>query len=93
MGYMHIQNLYKDQTILLFKECYALEKIHGTSAHIKFSMAPTSPALTFFSGGEKHERFKALFNDADLCTRFEALGHTQPTAAASRASLTATVPA
>ena len=29
MGYLHIQNLYKNQTILLFKECYAMEKIHG----------------------------------------------------------------
>ena len=29
MGYIHIGNLYKDQEILLFKECYALEKIHG----------------------------------------------------------------
>ncbi len=29
MGYMHIDNLYKDQTILMFRECYALEKIHG----------------------------------------------------------------
>jgi len=31
MGYAHIVNLYRPeaQTILLFKECYALEKIHG----------------------------------------------------------------
>jgi intein/homing endonuclease len=29
MGYQHIENLYKNQTIFLFKECYALEKIHG----------------------------------------------------------------
>lgn len=29
MGYLHISNLYKDIDILLFKECYALEKIHG----------------------------------------------------------------
>lgn len=29
MGYLHISNLYKDQTILLFKEAYAMEKIHG----------------------------------------------------------------
>lgn len=29
MGYLKINNLYKEQTILLFKECYALEKIHG----------------------------------------------------------------
>lgn len=35
MGYRHIDNLYKNQTILLFRECYALEKVHGTSAHVK----------------------------------------------------------
>lgn len=34
MGYRHIDNLYKNQTILLFRECYALEKVHGTSAHV-----------------------------------------------------------
>ena len=32
MGYLHIENLYRPaaQTILLFRECYALEKVHGT---------------------------------------------------------------
>jgi hypothetical protein len=34
MGYAHINNLYKDQEILIFKHVWALEKIHGTSAHI-----------------------------------------------------------
>jgi hypothetical protein len=29
MAYMHIPNLYKQQTIMLFKEAYAMEKIHG----------------------------------------------------------------
>jgi len=36
MAYLHIANLYKEQDIFLFKECYAMEKIHGTSAHISF---------------------------------------------------------
>lgn len=36
MGYMHINNLYKDQTVLMFKELYALEKLHGTSAHLYY---------------------------------------------------------
>ena len=40
MGYLHIDNLYKNQEILNFKECYALEKIHGTSAHIQFKRIP-----------------------------------------------------
>ncbi len=35
MGYLHIDNLYKNQTIRLFRECYALEKVHGTSAHVR----------------------------------------------------------
>jgi len=34
---MHINNLYKDKSILEFNECYALEKIHGTSVNIRFS--------------------------------------------------------
>ena len=29
MGYAHIENLYKCQDILMFRECYATEKIHG----------------------------------------------------------------
>lgn len=29
MSYLHIPNLYKDQTILMFKEVFAMEKIHG----------------------------------------------------------------
>ena len=37
MGYMRIDNLYKNQAVLSFKEVYALEKVHGTSAHIHYS--------------------------------------------------------
>lgn len=68
MGYMHINNLYKDQNIMMFKECYALEKIHGTSAHITFK--PSEGLVTFFSGGEKHENFVKLFNIDDLKYKF-----------------------
>jgi len=66
MGYLHINNLYKDQEILLFKRCYALEKIHGTSAHIQFKEGK----LRFFSGGEKHERFVKLFDEEKLLKVF-----------------------
>lgn len=66
MGYMHIDNLYKAQEILEFKRCYALEKIHGTSAHIAFK----SGQLTFFSGGEKHANFVSIFDAAALETKF-----------------------
>ena len=71
MGYLHIQNLYKDQTILLFKECYALEKIHGTSAHIAFN--PGDGSIRYFSGGTAHATFVGLFNETALIEAFKAL--------------------
>lgn len=71
MSYMHINNLYKDQRVLAFRECYALEKIHGTSAHVRWS----GSQLHFFSGGEKHERFCTLFDAAKLSEAFLAIGH------------------
>jgi len=70
MGYLHINNLYKNQTIRLFRECYALEKVHGTSAHIRWSKG----ALTFYAGGEKYESFVALFDVAALTEAFQKLG-------------------
>lgn len=60
MGYLHIENLYKNQTILMFKECYALEKIHGTSAHLHLSRKKDS--FTLFSGGSSMKTFEALFD-------------------------------
>jgi RNA ligase len=71
MGYMHINNLYKDQQILLFRECFALEKIHGTSAHISWN----GTDVHFSSGGEKHERFVKLFDAPALTRSLLALGH------------------
>lgn len=68
MGYRHTDNLYKNQTILLFKECYATEKIHGTSAHIRFI---PGNKLIFFSGGVKHESFVTLFEEEVLRAKFE----------------------
>lgn len=103
MGYLHIENLYKNQEILLFKECYALEKIHGTSAHVSFRTRPCEACggsgknnnelgnahpelpcakcdgkdvtgITFFSGGEKHNNFVALFDQAKLIENFTKFG-------------------
>lgn len=71
MGYLHISNLYKEQDILLFRRCYALEKVHGTSAHVAWG----TTGITFFSGGESHTRFVGLFDAAALKDRFSALGH------------------
>lgn len=80
MGYLHIDNLYKDQTILMFKQCYALEKIHGTSAHISFRTVENLLAGTcekvvnLFSGGEKYENFAKLFNEQFLLEKFKEIG-------------------
>lgn len=63
MGYRHIENLYKDQKIMLFRECYALEKIHGTSAHIKWTWGQP---LHFFSGGVPHLAFVNIFDQEKL---------------------------
>lgn len=71
MGYLHIQNLYRDQRVLLFKEVYALEKVHGTSAHVTWS----DGALSFFAGGCNHEHFVVLFDQEALRARFELLGY------------------
>lgn len=67
---MHIDNLSKNQDIFLFRECYAMEKIDGTSAHIKYS--PSQPNLTFFSGGASHDNFIKLF-PPDLYSKFRTI--------------------
>lgn len=68
MGYLHIDNLYKSQSILAFRQCYALEKIHGTSAHVAWR----NGVVTFFSGGESHARFSAIFDVNALAQAFAA---------------------
>lgn len=70
MGYLKIPNLYKDQRILQLDECWATEKIHGTSGHVNYK----DKQVTFFSGGESHTNFKALFNEEFLKIAFEAFG-------------------
>lgn len=71
MAYFNIDNLYKNQQILMMKECYALEKIHGTSSHLSYTPPFPLPAdesvaspsrLAFFAGGGKYEVFVALFD-------------------------------
>lgn len=71
MGYLHILNLYKASDILMFRECYAMEKVHGTSAHISWKGA--TKEVTYFSGGESYEKFKALFDEGYLEEQFEAI--------------------
>jgi len=62
MGYLSIQNLYKNIEILLFRECFCSEKIHGSSSHLSFKEGK----INYFAGGEKHERFVKLFDEDNL---------------------------
>jgi hypothetical protein len=71
MGYMKIPNLYKDRDIMLFKQCYAMEKIHGTSAHLSWNNGD----VHFFSGGESYERFVELFDKELLIYKFMLGGY------------------
>lgn len=68
MSYMDIENLYKNQDILMFKECYAMEKIHGTSAHVGWN-----GHVYYFSGGVNHDNFTELFNREELEEKFKTL--------------------
>lgn len=77
MGYMHIENLYRPdaQAILLFRECFALEKIHGTSAHVSWREGQ----LFLSSGGESAVNFAKLFDQPALAAKFAELGHEKVT--------------
>lgn len=70
MAYRHIENLYRNKEILMFKQCFAMEKIHGTSAHVKYNREQDK--LIFFSGGAKHEQFLKLFDQEELHAAFKA---------------------
>jgi len=69
MGYLHIDNLYKNTEILLFRRCYALEKIHGTSAHINWK----DNKMNLSPGGESYEKFKSIFDIPFLESKFKEL--------------------
>jgi len=88
MGYRHINNLYKDKTVLMFKRLYAMEKIHGTSAHLSFHYFEDKKEnsdfdvewenryckVGYFSGGEKYDNFINLFNSKELAIKFLQIG-------------------
>lgn len=73
MGYYEIENLYKDQRILMFKECYAMEKIHGTSAKVIYKRDNGNPKVLLASGGAPLAEFSKLFSIHQLITRFGML--------------------
>jgi len=58
MGYLHIENLYNNLDIMMFKEAYALEKVDGRSASILYN----NGKVTFFTGGIGEPLFSGLFN-------------------------------
>ena len=59
MGYAKIENLYRRPDAL---QCFALEKIEGSSANISFN----GYDVNYFSGCAKHSDFMNLFMDANL---------------------------
>jgi hypothetical protein len=73
MSYLDIENLYKDQSVLLFKEVYAMEKIHGTSAHVTYRGQPC-PCLMFSPGGCGQGNFESLFDKGKLLEGFAGIG-------------------
>ncbi len=52
----------------MFKQLYAMEKIHGTSAHISFIYDELKGEyeVDYFSGGEKHDNFVKIFHTGRL---------------------------
>lgn len=69
MGYLKIPNLYNDDRGLRKeKECYAMEKIDGTCAHVSWNARHKK--LGFFAGGSSYATFVKLFDEQDLLQRF-----------------------
>ncbi len=88
MGYQSIENLYKRSDFL---ECYALEKVEGTSAHIAYQPKREIPherdsscdvvipeSLTFYAGGASKDVFEALFDKEALLAKFREIGFEGP---------------
>lgn len=72
MSYMHIRNLGpKDNDILMFKQVYSTEKIHGTSAHVGIKRVNGQESIYFFSGGANHPEFIKLFDTDNLLRKFQ----------------------
>jgi hypothetical protein len=54
----------------MFRECYALEKVHGTSAHIRWK----DGRVTYSHGGSIRELFVGSFNEKELVEKFTEIG-------------------
>jgi len=75
MSYLHIDNLYKAKDILEFRRCYAMEKVHGTSAHIKYK----DDKVNFFVGGVDTLAFVNLFDKDFLLSKFREMNKNEVT--------------
>lgn len=63
MGYRKTTNLQIDHPLLLFREVFASEKIHGTSTHLSFTYEKGKGwQLKVFSGGIVHNEFIFMLN-------------------------------
>jgi hypothetical protein len=71
MGYLHIENLYRPeaQRILEFRWLWALEKIHGTSANVRWS----DGQIHLHHGGERADRYAAIFGT--IAPHVEEIAH------------------
>ncbi len=81
MGYMHIENLYREraQQVLQFKRVYSLEKVHGTSCNLEYKDNSGSRILSHFPGGESMDNFKNIFKGNDkLIPGLENFMNTMP---------------
>lgn len=78
MSYAHIENHYKDPSMLMFRRIYALEKIHGTSAHVSYRR---DQGIHFTPGSADYNRFGAYFarTTPGLRAAFDAMGHEKVT--------------
>ncbi len=77
MGYASIENLYRAeaQILLLLRECWACEKIDGTSAHVSWR----DGQIHLSSGGASAVTFANLFDVDALKLAFEKMGHASVT--------------
>ncbi len=69
MSYMHISNLYKDQSVLLLKKVWATEKIHGTSACLTYEGDKNQTRLLLHPGGAKMEMFEQIFDQEKILAK------------------------
>lgn len=66
MGYLHIEQLYKDKTIRLFRRCFAMEKIHGTSSHLTWEPGASDGTLRMSPGGCTLAAFRSTLDYPQL---------------------------